>query len=170
MKTHWQLLCVASLILTGCATNSVVQPRLATGTSSPQQVLANMRGASHCAAINCSHFYDHSRQLQIRSSEMGRSLAAILRLRDAARKYHDATTSGEKPRQDWLQECSDNLLSAWIKVEVSFPQLEPTPPVVEWWNRSQDSLVEMYQAALPYIGPSAGPLPSVLGARVGKTR
>ena len=164
MKTYWKILCIASLALAGCATQSDVRPGSSTGALSPQQVLANMRGASHEAAINCSHFYDHSRQLQIRSSDMGRSLAAILRLRDTVRKYQDAVFSEDMPRPDWLRECSENLLDAWIKVEVSFPQLEPTPPVVGWWNRSQDSLVAMYQASSPYIGrPSAsGPLPTAL--------
>ena len=49
-------------------------------------------------------------------------------------------------------------------MEVSFPQLEPTPPVVGWWNRSQDSLVAVYQASLPYIGRQSvpGPLPTAL--------
>jgi len=131
-----------------------------------------MRGTAHEAAIACSHFYDHSRHLQIRSSEMGNSLAAILRLRNAVQKYHDAVSSEEMPRQDWLRECSEHLLSAWVKVEVSFPQLEPTPPVVGWWNRSQDCLVAMYQASSPYIGqPSApGPLPTALGIRISNTR
>ncbi|MFZ2642732.1 MAG: hypothetical protein WA117_17185 [Verrucomicrobiia bacterium] len=172
MKKYWQILCIASLALAGCATHSAVRPGPSTGALSPQQVLANMRGAAHEAAIACSHFYDHSRHLQIRSSEMGRSLAAILRLRNAVRKYHDAVSSEEMPRPDWLRECSEHLLNAWVKVEVSFPQLEPTPPVVGWWNRSQDSLVAMYQASSPYIGqPSAhGPLPTALGIRASKTR
>ena len=172
MKTYWKILCIASLAFEGCATQSDVRPGSSTGALSPQQVLANMRGTSHEAAINCSHFHDHSRQLQIRSLELGRSLAAILRLRDAVRKHQDVVFSEDMPRLDWLRECCENLLEAWIKVEVSFPQLEPTPPVVGWWNRSQDSLVAMYQASSPYIGrPSAaGPLPTALGVRVGETR
>ena len=64
-----------------------------------------MRGTSHEAAINCSHFHDHSRQLQIRNSEMGKSLAAILRLRDAVRKHQGVVSSEDMPRLDWLREC-----------------------------------------------------------------
>jgi hypothetical protein len=123
-----------------------------------------MRSAAHDAAINCNHFYDHSRQLQIRSSEMGKSLAAILRLRDTVRKYQDAVSSDYWPRPDWLRVCSENLITAWINVEVSFPQLEPTPPVVGWWDRSQHSLVDLYQASSPYIGRPTGPLPSALAS------
>jgi hypothetical protein len=136
----------------------------------PPQVLADMRSAAHDAAINCGHFYDHARGLQVRSSDMGRSLAAILRLRDTVRKYQDAVSSDYWPRPDWLRACSENLLNAWINVEVSFPQLEPTPPVVGWWDRSQQSLVNLYRAASPYIGQPTGPLPSILGVRVSETR
>ncbi|MFZ2642733.1 MAG: hypothetical protein WA117_17190 [Verrucomicrobiia bacterium] len=167
MKTYWKIICIASmagLAPLPCGADDNLPPAL------PPQVLATMRVAAHDAAINCSHFYDHSRRLQIRSSEMGKSLAAILRLRDTVRKYQNAVSSDYWPRPDWLRVCSENLLTAWINVEVSFPQLEPTPPVVGWWDQSQHSLVDLYRAASPYIGQPAGPLPSVLGVRVSETR
>ena len=164
MKTLWPIICIASLALAGCATNPGHQPGPSAGALTPQQMLANMRVTSHDAAVNCGYFYDHSRQLQIRSLEMGKSLAAILRLRDAVRKYDDAVSSEAWPRPDWLRECSEHLLNAWINVEVSFAQLEPTPPVVGWWDRSQHSLVDLYHASSPYIGRPVAPLPSALAS------
>jgi len=162
MKTYLQIICIA--LLAGlaplpCGANDNLPPAL------PPQVLAAMRSAAHNAAVNCNHFYDHARRLQVRNSEMGKSLAAILRLRDAVRKYHNAVSSDYWPRPDWLRECSEHLLNAWINVEVSFPQLEPTPPVVGWWNQSQHSLVDLYRASSPYAGQPQGPLPSALAQR-----
>ena len=168
MKLFWPIMGIASLALAlalaGCATHSGHQPGPSAGGLTPQQMLANMRATSRDAAATCGHFYDHSRRLQVRSLEMGKSLAAILRLRDAARKYHDAVSSEAWPRQDWLRECSDRLINAWNNVEVSIALLEPTPPVVGWWDRSQHSLVDLYRASYPYIGQPAGPLPTALAS------
>ena len=163
MKTYWQILCIASLALTGSATYSAVQPDPSTGALSPQQMLDNMRTTSNDASVNCGYFYDYACRLQIRSLEMGQSLSAILRLRDAVMKYHAAITWNYEPRPDWLRMCCETLLDAWVNVELSFPQLEPTPRVVGSWNRAQDSLVAMYNASLPYIGQTIVPLPSALG-------
>ena len=167
MKTYLQIICIASLAGLAslpCGADDNLPPAL------PPQVLADMRSAAHDAAINCSHFYDHARGLQVRNLEMGKALAATLRLRDSVRKYQDAVSSNYWPRPDWLRECSEHLLTAWINVEVSFPQLESTPPVVGWWDRSQQSLVNLYRASSPYIGQPTGPLPSILGVRVSETR
>ncbi len=167
MKTYLQIICIASLAGLAslpCGADDNLPPAL------PPQVLADMRSAAHDAAINCSHLYDHARGLQVRNLEMGKALAATLRLRDSVRKYQDAVSSDYWPRPDWLKVCSENLLNAWINVEVSFPQLEPTPPVVGWWDRSQQSLVNLYRASSPYIGRPTGPLPSILGVRVSETR
>ena len=167
MKTYWKILCIASLAALAplpCGADDNLLPAL------PPQVLAAMRGAAQGAAINCGHFYDCARQLQVRNPEMGQSLAAILRLRDAAMKYRDAISWNNKPRLDWLRMCSETLLDAWVNVELSLPQLEPTPPVVDWWDRSQLSLVDLYRAASPYIGQPIAPLPSALGVRVTETR
>lgn len=164
MKTYLQILCAASLVGLApwiCGADDGVPPAL------PPQVLADMRKTAHDAAINCSHFYDHARWLQVRNLEMGKSLAAILRLRDAVRRYYEAVSTDYWPRPDWLRECSEHLLNAWINVEISFPQLEPTPPVVGWWNQTQHDLVDLYHAALPYIGQPQGPLPSALSAGAG---
>ena len=167
MKTYLQIICIASLAALAplpCGAGDNLPPAL------PPQALAAMRSAAHDAAINCGHFYDHARGLQVRNPEMGQSLAAILRLRDAAMKYQDAIYWNDEPRLDWLRICSETLLDAWVNVELSFPQLEPTPPVVGWWDRSQLSLVDLYHASSPYIGLPITPLPSALGVRVTKTR
>jgi hypothetical protein len=167
MKTYWKILCIASLAVLAplpCGAGDNLPPAL------PPQVLAAMRSAAHDAAINCDHFYDYARQLQVRNPEMGQSLAAILRLRDAAMKYRDAISLNDEPRLDWLRMCSETLLDAWVNVELSFPQLEPTPPVVGWWDRSQLNLVDLHNAASPYIGQPITPLPSALGVRVSETR
>ena len=163
MKTSWKIICIASLTLTGCATHPAVQPGPSTGALSPQQMLDNMSTTSNDAAVNCSYFYDYACQLQIRSPEMGKSLAAILRLRDAVIKYHADIAWNHEPRPDWLRLCCETLLDAWVNVELSLPQLEPPPRVVGSWNRAQDSLVAMYRASSPYIGQPLGPLPSALG-------
>ena len=163
MKTYWKIFCIASLIFAGCATHPAVQPGPSTGALSPQQMLDNMSATSNDAAVNCSCFYDYARQLQIRSPEMDKSLAAILRLRDAVMKYHADIAWNPDPRPDWLRLCCETVLNAWVNVELSFPQLEPTPRVVGSWNRAQDSLVAKYRASLPYIGRPIGPLPSALG-------
>ena len=133
-------------------------------------MLADMRSAARDTVINCGHLYGYACQLQIRSPEMGKSLAAILRLRDAARRYHSGVSWSYAPQSNWLRECSETLLDAWIEVEMSLPLLEPTPLVAGWWNRSQHSLVTLYHTSSPYIGQPIAPLPSALGVRVSETR
>ena len=128
----------------------------------PPQVLGQMRGAAANAATTSGHFYDSARQLQVRNLEMGKTLAAILRLRDAARKFAEATASNDWPRPDWLRVCSEHLLNRWMEVEQRFPLLEPTPPVVSWWNHTQADLVALYGVAGAYIGRPAGPVPTAL--------
>ena len=164
MKTYWKLLCIASLAFAGFATHSDAQSLNSTGAPSPQQMLDNMRATSNDASVNCGYLYDYARRLQIRSPEMGKSLAAVLRLRDVVTKYQEAISWNGEPRPDWLRMYSRNLLDAWGNVEVSFPRLEPTPRVVGSWKRAQDSLVAMYHAASQYIGQPITPLPSALGA------
>jgi hypothetical protein len=133
-------------------------------------MLESMHSAAHDAAINCSHFYDHAQRLQVRNPEIGKSLAAILRLRDAARRYHDGFTWNYGPQSVWLRLCSATLLKAWINVETSFQQLEPTPLVVGWWDRSQHSLVDLVYASASYVGLPTAPLPLALGIRINEAR
>ena len=147
MKPYWKILCIASLALAGFATHSDAQSLTSTGALSPRQMLDTMRTTSNEAYANCSCFYDYSCQLQSRSPEMDKSHAAILRLRDAAMKYQAAISWNDEPRPDWLRMCCGTLLDAWVNVELSFPQLEPTPRVVGSWNRSQDSMVALYRAS-----------------------
>ena len=169
MNTYWQILFVA-LLFTGCATRSAVQPGPASGALASERALTGIRETSRDAEVNCSRFYDYARGLQACSLEMGRSLAAILRLRDVVREYNDAVSGKCMPPSESLRERSEHLFDAWINVEASFQQLEPTSLVIDWWNRSQRSLSDLCRADSPYIGPPAGPLPSALSARASETR
>jgi hypothetical protein len=130
----------------------------------PPQVLAGLRGVAMEAARNCEFFLSDAKRVSIRDSQQGQALAAIRTLRDAAKKYADATVSSRWPRPDWLRYCSETLLDAWINVDVTFPQLQAPPPVMDKWNRAQGALVALYNAAAPYMGkPAGGPLPMALG-------
>lgn len=129
-----------------------------------------MHSAAREAAINCGHLYDRARQLQIRNPEMSKSLAAILRLRDAVRRYHAGVSWAYRPQSDWLRLCSVTLLDAWINVEMSFQQLEPTPLVAGWWDRSQHSLADLVYTSSSYVGLPTAPLPLALGIRINETR
>lgn len=194
MKPYWQILCIASLAFAGSATCSAVQPSQSAGALAPQQalqefrnvvaystipflralashqMLESMRSAAHDAAVTCSHFYDQAQRLQVRNPEMDKSLAAILRLRDAVRRYHAGFTWNYGPQSVWLRLCSVTLLDAWINVETSFQQLEPTPLVAGWWDQSQHSLVDLVYASSSYVGLPTAPLPLALGIRINETR
>ncbi len=130
----------------------------------PPQVLQGMRGVAHDAAQNCIYLHENARRVSIRSSHQGHALAAIVRLKDAAKKFADATCADRWPRPDWLRVCSENLLDSWMGVDQTFPMLAAPPPVVDWWNRAQTALVALYNSAAPYIGrPAGGPMPMALG-------
>ena len=147
-----------------------VQPKVTIRELDPKE-LAVVRSTAHAAAVNCGHFYAYALQSQARGQEADNLIAAILRLRDAARSYHSGVSWGfYAPQSNWLRECSETLLDAWINVELLFPPLEATPQVAVWWNRSQRSLVDLYNAASPYIGPPIAPLPLVLGVKVSDAR
>jgi len=124
----------------------------------PPQVLAGLRGVATEAARNCEFFLNEAKRVSIRDSQQGRALAAIRSLRDAAKKYADATISARWPRPDWLRYCSETLLDAWINVDVTFPQLQAPPPVMDRWGRAQGALVALYNAAAPYMGKPAAAL------------
>lgn len=130
----------------------------------PPAVLQGMRGVAYDAAQNCVFLHDNARRVSIRSSQQGQALAAIVHLKDAAKKFADATTADRWPRPDWLRVCSERLLDSWMGVDQTFPMLAAPPPVVDWWNRAQTALVALYNAAAPYIGrPAGGPMPLALG-------
>ena len=130
----------------------------------PVEALVGLRGVATEAARNCELFLNDAKRVSIRNAQQGQALAAIRSLRDAAKKYADATVSARWPRPDWLRYCSETLLDAWINVDQTFPQLQAPPPVMAWWSRAQGGLVALYNAAAPYMGrPSGGPLPMALG-------
>ena len=130
----------------------------------PPEALAGLRGVAGEAARNCNFFLERANHISIRNSQQGHALAAIRSLREAARKYADATVSAHWPRPDWLRYCSERLLDAWIGVDQTFPMLEAPPEVMAWWGRTQGALVALYNAAAPIMGrPSGGPLPMALG-------
>lgn len=140
----------------------------ASGPSGPPAVspsaLQSMRGVAADAAQNCAALHADARRVPIRNSQQGRALAAIVRLKDATRKFADATTAARWPRPDWLRVCSEDLLQSWISVDKAFPALQASPEVADSWNSTQTALVALYNAAVPYIGRSAGgPMPVALG-------
>jgi hypothetical protein len=130
----------------------------------PPEALAGLRGVAADAARNCNFFLERANHVSIRSSQQGQALAAIRSLREASRRYADATVSAHWPRPDWLRYCSERLLDAWIGVDQTLPMLEAPPEVMAWWGRTQGALVALYNAAAPFMGrPSGGPLPMALG-------
>lgn len=157
---------VSMMILAGCVVGAAAQGPQPPPV--PPQVLAGLRGVATEAARSCEFFLNEAKRVSVRDSQQGRALAAIRTLRDAAKKYAEATISARWPRPDWLRFCSETLLDAWINVDMTFPQLQAPPPVIDRWNRAQGALVALYNAAAPYMGkPAGGPLPIALGGGTG---